>query len=160
MSNQFKGILIQFVGIILIGLGIVSLIFSQTNGVWFSILGFALFGLGSPLLKMGAKTKQLTADELLEKDDREPILLLRPFQKDDIDIRDLTGFAQDNMFSPNYYINKGEHTFEEKIVETFNMIAPVIAIGRPNENMQPLGASRTYVADDIWKDKVIESPRE
>jgi len=157
MTNQTKGIWVQLLGLVIVGLGVVSLMYSQNGGgVWFSIGAFALFGIGSPFFKTGAKIKQLTVDELLEKDTREPILLLRPFTKDEIDIRELTGFAKDNMFSPNYFINKSGLTFEEKIVETFNMLAPVIAIGRPKEGMQPLGASRTYVPDSQWQDKVIE----
>jgi len=156
MTDKTKGILFQFLGVGIILLGLISLANMREYGVWASILGFALFSIGSPLLKMGAKLKQLTADELLEKDTREPILLLRPFKKDDIDIRELTGFAKDNMFSPNYFINKSGLTFEEKIVETFNILSPIIAIGRPNEGVQPLGASRTYVPDSQWQDKVIE----
>jgi len=156
MSNQLKGTLVQFLGLIIVGLGIVSLIYSQNGGgVWFSILAFGFFGIGSPFFKIGAKIKQLTAEELLEKDKREPILLLRPFQRDNIDIRDFTGFSKDNMFSPNYYINKEELTFEEKIVETFNILGPVIAIGRPDGDTQLLGASRTYIPDNQWQDKVI-----
>jgi len=157
MTNQTKGIFVQLLGLIIVGLGVVSLMYSQNGGgVWFSIGAFVLFGIGSPFFKIGARIKQLTVDELLEKDTRKPILLLRPFVKDDIDIRELTGFSKDNMFSPNYFINKSGLTFEEKIVETFNMLAPVIAIGRPKEGIQLLGASRIYVPDSQWQDKVIE----
>jgi len=155
MTNQTKGTLIQILGVFLIAIGIGSIFYSQNGGgVWFSILAFFLFSMAAPLLKDGAKIKHLTAEELLKKDKREPILFLRTFRKDNIDIRELTGFAKDNMFSPNYYINKSELTFEEKITEIFNSLGPVVAIGRPNEKKQLLGASRIYISDDEWKDKV------
>lgn len=41
-------------------------------------------------------------------------------------------------------------TFEHFVASEFNRLGPVVAIGRPGERLQPLGASRDYVDDPEW----------
>ncbi len=43
---------------------------------------------------------------------------------------------------------------EEILVEVFNDVAPVYAIGNPADKKMPYGASRIYVSDDEWKSTV------
>ena len=39
--------------------------------------------------------------------------------------------------------------------EGLSYVGPVIAIGRPNEELPELGAARKYVTDSAWKDEVV-----
>ena len=45
----------------------------------------------------------------------------------------------------------GAPTFEHFVAAELNRIGPVVAIGRPGEGLQPLGASRDYLADPDWR---------
>lgn len=49
-----------------------------------------------------------------------------------------------------------DRTEEEILVEVFSDIAPVYAIGDPKDKKMPLGASRIYVSDEVWKSTVHE----
>lgn len=71
-------------------------------------------------------------------------LYLRSFNADK-----LTGRELSSVLKPG-------QTEESMLVEIFNKIAPVCAIGRPNEVYIPRGADRIYVDDAEWKDKVTQ----
>jgi hypothetical protein len=47
-------------------------------------------------------------------------------------------------------------TAEERVTGTLSRVGPVIAIGRPNERLPPLGAKRFYVSNELWKEKVSD----
>jgi hypothetical protein len=81
------------------------------------------------------------AAEMLMKDKRKPIFILRPFKSDN-----------KKIFPISY--NKDTHyDLESLLVSELSKYGPVVAIGKPAETLQPKGASRLY-ADDSWKDKV------
>src|SRR5262245_12278836 len=45
-------------------------------------------------------------------------------------------------------------TFEHFVATELNRIGPVVAIGRPGERLQPLGASRDYLEGSDWQRNV------
>ena len=47
-------------------------------------------------------------------------------------------------------------TEEEYLVDVLKDFGPCLAIGQPGETLPDLGASRIYVPDDAWRDKVRE----
>lgn len=49
----------------------------------------------------------------------------------------------------------GIHTEEEALVRVLSEIAPVYAIGDPQDKKMPLGASRIYVSNEEWKSVVF-----
>jgi hypothetical protein len=51
---------------------------------------------------------------------------------------------------------KFTRTFEEFLHERLSRCGPVIAIGRPDEQAQPLGAPRFWVSNDKWQPVVEE----
>jgi hypothetical protein len=63
--------------------------------------------------------------EAIVQGDAPPVLYLRPFEK--------------------------ESDFEEKLAKAVRSIGPMIAIGKPGENLPHLGAARTYPENDKWK---------
>ncbi len=56
----------------------------------------------------------------------------------------LRTFADDSGLSPVH---------ERALVESLSSFGPVIAIGRPGESLQTLGAARVYVGDD-WQEQI------
>lgn len=68
-----------------------------------------------------------TLEELRQHDPRRPAFLLRSFT-----LEQLPGYS----------------TFEEELVKEFEHVAPVVALGRPGDELPPVGAAREYVTDD------------
>ena len=74
---------------------------------------------------------KLSATQLRDRDRRAPVLILRQFGDD---------FLESGKVSLG-----GAPTFEHFVAGEINRIGPVVAIGRPGERLQPLGASRDYL---------------
>ena len=84
--------------------------------------------------------KRLRASALsdLQTNDKPPILYLRSFSED-----------LDN--NENRLI---QSTYEEDLAVALSSIGPLVAIGQPGDEVSPLGATRIYVSDDDWQEKV------
>jgi len=67
------------------------------------------------------------------------ILYLRPFHVDNTAI------------SPTDYDGKTYYTIESLLCAFMKKYGMPIAIGKPREKLQPLGAARTYASDQDWK---------
>ena len=110
------------------------------------VFGFLIFFGAAVATKMsahGKKLRQPDAVSVLEQDQRDPILYLRSF--DDEDIVDLTSRT----------VPGGLLRSEEALCRAFRKIGPVIAIGRPLENLPEVGAARLYVDDRNWQRAVL-----
>ena len=80
---------------------------------------------------------KLSAPRLRSHDRRAPVLILRQFGDDFLESGRLSFGAA--------------ATFEHFIAGELNRTGPVVAIGRPGEKLQPLGASRDYLEGDDWQ---------
>jgi len=89
---------------------------------------------------MGIRRLKLSATQLRGRDPRPPVLILRQFGDD---------FLESGRMSFG-----GAPTFEHFVAGELNRIGPVVAIGRPGERLQPLGASRDYLAGSDWQEAV------
>jgi hypothetical protein len=108
------------------------------------------------LLTYQKRLDQPGAGLVTEHDPRPPVLLLRSFSLDElpvnaIDVR-LNGFM--NLLS---WADK--RTFEEALMEKFGTLGPLVAIGRPGEDVAPRGASREYVSNAEWQERVLDRAR-
>jgi hypothetical protein len=83
---------------------------------------------------------KLSASQLRERDPRAPVLILRQFGDD---------FLESGKLTPG-----AAATFEHFVASELNRIGPVVAIDRPGERLQPLGASRDYLAGPDWQHAV------
>lgn len=72
--------------------------------------------------------------DVLAKDDRPPILLLRPFAFD-------------------YFTTEMEWYLQSYFEKA---VGPTVAVGRPGERYQALGASRMYLRKEKWQDVVLD----
>jgi hypothetical protein len=80
------------------------------------------------------------AKQIMETDDRPPIILLRSFTDDGLKLEVETDIDR--------------FTFEEALTFQLNRWGPVIAIGRPGEEMPQTGAAREYINGDNWQERV------
>ena len=109
------------------------------------IIGGFLIGYASFYLFLkGRQLSTPSAEKILSKDPRPPVLYLRPFVQDND--YEFSGFLQ--------IFGVGGKTDEQKISDVMSDIGPFIAVGRPGEKFASLGAYRMYVDDAKWQETV------
>jgi hypothetical protein len=92
----------------------------------------------------GARSAQA---ELSREGSRRPVFYLRSFDLDK---------AVSRSSILDWLTENPRGTAEERVTGTLSRVGPVIAIGRPNERLPPLGAKRFYVSNELWKEKVSD----
>ena len=91
-----------------------------------------------------AQGRQPQAGEVMARDTRKPVLYLRPFKVDADEFRVGFGRKQEDVRA------------EPLFLEPFEILGPLVAIGRPEEGMPPWGgAARLYVGDD-WQSHFLK----
>lgn len=110
-----------------------------------TVLSLILMGVGSALIKKSRKLTADTADTVLARDPRPPVLLLRSFSDDEI-VAGTPGYGSQLFAQPV--------TLEEALAPVLERLGPVIAIGRPGERSAPVGAARAYVSNEAWQQTV------
>jgi hypothetical protein len=106
-----------------------------------------LFWVAAPgsafLFWWGRRLRSVSAEALLAKDSRPPVVYFRSFQDD-------LKFVVPASKRRGVLGTKRYRTEEEEIVKELNRIGPVVAIGDPKEAVPLAGASRLYATDDTW----------
>lgn len=128
---------------------------SSNLGTWLEIaLGAALAILlgwaGAIYIKKGKKLSAPSADDLVARDSRPPVIYLRSFLDDPIASKE----EPQDTGAPGGGAIAGP-TEEQQLAEIMTQIGPFIAIGDPSERFPELGAARTYVSGTEWKDRVL-----
>ena len=130
---------------------------SGNLGTWVGIalvlaLGNVVWRAGKRFYKKGIKLSSASAEDLVAKDPRPPVIYLRSFLHDVVASDEEPQFEYaggawvQSWFSP---------TEEQQLAKIMNQIGPFVAIGNPAEDLPELGAARTYVSAAEWKDKVL-----
>ena len=121
--------------------------------VWF-VLPLSCLNLFSPLRKFLRLRKRyhLDSQNKLFEDTREPILYLRSFYQDRINSDLEVGGFVNEFVRPGS--NSSPKSPEERLVSAFSRVGPVVAIGKPKEQLPELGAIRFYFDDSRWQEKV------
>ena len=86
----------------------------------------------------------LESPKFSDTPDPNSILYLRPFDVDE------------EYMSEVEYAGRRFNSFEGLICQMVTEAGSPIAIGRPGEDLQPLGARRIYASDDTWQAKVAQ----
>ncbi|WP_447985845.1 hypothetical protein [Nitrospira sp. Nam74] len=112
------------------------------------ILCFGLLGASKRLRQWVQKDIMLSLDELRLEDQRTPVLFLRSFSDDQLSLK-----ATKAPFLLRF-VDPGGITMnlEQMLVKNCDHIGPVISIGKPSDRIPPLGAARTYVEDESWRE--------
>ncbi|MGW7638327.1 hypothetical protein [Streptomyces decoyicus] len=114
------------------------------------IVGFFLSSTGSRLLRYSRPRAVMGPVRILARcDGRAPVLYLRSFQ-DDKPASTRDGFPMGGVAR---YLAIESH--EELLTVALGAVGPVIAVGRPNERLPPLGASRLYFPSRRWRSAVM-----
>jgi hypothetical protein len=99
------------------------------------------------VLLKSRKLLQPSAAALLAQDKRKKILLLRSFKDDEIQSRQRIRSPVGDLAS--------RRRFEQGIAGPLGAFGPVIAIGKPGEELPQIGAARTYLSDAEWQPAVL-----
>jgi hypothetical protein len=119
----------------------------------FGAAGYA----GNRLLRRSRKLLTIDAYDRIAYDVRPPVLYLRSFGDDERRYR--TPFFRNRgkrLSSPFELLMGRFSTYEERLAHALKRFGPVVAIGNPSDPTPALGASRAYVGDDEWKDRVMD----
>lgn len=128
-------------GWLLFAAGLLLLAFKPQLSV---VVGCGVLYLACRCIIRGRKLRALTADELMRRDSRPPVIYLRSFTDDEPE-PDRSGWR---------YGLLGE-TSEQQLATAFRQVGPFVAIGRPGE-LPDLGASRLYADENDWQARVLE----
>jgi hypothetical protein len=109
-----------------------------------ALLPFA--GAGSRMMQRARRTLGQRVAEVRARDARPPLLLVRSFQDDNLEL--------EPRFEYFGKLVRKRVTLEEFVVSHLLTLGPVIAIGRPHEDLSPLGAAREYVFGPGWQERV------
>jgi hypothetical protein len=120
-----------------------------SSAIFAAVLYGAVFAGIIGLLRIGARRfARVTAENLIERDHRAPILFLRSFKDEQVRLdRSKPGFIRGMLGA--YQRPMLDHV----LLEEFTPLGPVIAIGMPGRRA-PFGAARTYASDDEWRSVV------
>ena len=116
-------------------------------------LGTLVWRAGHKYSKLGKKHGSRSADDLVAKDPRPPVVYLRSFLDDPIASNEETQWQGGGGGVPA--MPYPGPTEEQQLAGIMNQIGPFIAIGNPSEKLTELGAARTYASSAEWKDKVL-----
>jgi hypothetical protein len=123
-----------------------------------------LMGLGGvKSLKRGKQLDAESAQALLAQDTRPPVVYLRSFQDDSVAgkgslsellVPSLGGGLLMVAMLAALDRRGGIVSEEEQLAEALQDLGPFVAVGKPGEKLPQLGASRMYLQDSEWRDKV------
>jgi hypothetical protein len=126
------------------------------------ILVFLIAFAGVKSLKRGKQIGALSAQALLARDSRPPVLYLRSFQDDSVGaegslkMMPLGGGLIVGGMIAMLDLAGGAATEEEQLAEALHDVGPFVAVGKPGEKLPQLGAARMYLQDTEWRDAVHE----
>ena len=121
-------------------------------GVLFVFIGFIVLRIAAAYFRDLKKNREhtlmqrvkqtLESTQLPETPNSDSILYLRPFK------------ADDQYMAAVEYGGDQYNSVEAVICQMVEESGRPVAIGKPGEDIQPLGAHRVYASDQEWKDKV------
>jgi hypothetical protein len=122
---------------------------------------------GRYLIKRGRRLAVLSAEELLNKDRRPPVLYLRSFNDDQeaaetVGKNPEPGLGLSDLRGEIYSISDMVSSLseEEVLARTLSQFGPPVAVGIPGEELPPLGFARLYYPDEIWQERVLQHMRD
>lgn len=144
LSAAGHAVMYVVVGGWMVGLGVTKELWGGPVGVvlWFATIPllFLIHPGSVGLIARGRRLRALAAEEVLRRDERPPVLLLRSFSDDDL---------IDPTYTITYQVVPGR--YEDRLVSALTPLGPVVALGRPGEQDPQLGAARLYVKDEHWR---------
>ncbi|HEV2960263.1 MAG TPA: hypothetical protein VG649_00440 [Candidatus Angelobacter sp.] len=157
MSKHTKATMWKLAGgTLLVSSVVVASTIAPFTTTWFVAFVVVCFGApGLACIRHGQRLAAPTANELLSRDLRPPVLYLRSFEQDTVSSR------WSDFKNPTDYLNPlGKNmeleTEEVTLARVMKQIGPFITVGRPGEELPELGAARIYADDAGWQEKVTD----
>lgn len=113
--------------------------------------GLFCFAMADVPYRIVRRLWMLRAKEILKRDGRPDILMLRSFIDDRLVMRRHHSGQQPVLERLSL---RRRSTFEEIVSTTMWQFGPVLAVGEPGTTLPPLGAAREYFTDRNWQDEV------
>ena len=113
---------------------------------------FVAYGMrgATALGRYRARRKMVGADEILSADPRPTVLYLRSFQVDN----------RGGLLGAGGPLDGGMKFLgapvEEVVADDLATVGPVVAIGKPGEQLKPLGAAQLCCEDDEWQARILD----
>lgn len=89
-------------------------------------------------------------DEVRQTDDRPPVLFLRPFHNDQVALPQERSGPFDTVI-PKF---TEPPNIDQALLPIASLYGPVVAIGRPDEQLPPFGAARRYIDGEGWHEVI------
>jgi len=156
------GRILLFIGRVFGAASVIAGLLSACLGLWVSIISIVVGSLvfvvstltGSFLCRLGKKLTTKRAEDLLQQDDRSPVLYLRSFVDDRIAGKAVMGSQQMDVIIKPLALAFTADTEEEVLTGELNRVGPCVAVGIPGERLPPIGAARMYFEDALWEEGV------
>jgi len=107
-----------------------------------------IFFISKIVKKLSRRISLKSVDELRRIDERKPVLFLRPFIDDQVELSKWKMPLNIRLIDPNIQST----TLDELIVQNYSHLGPVIALGNPEDKIPPIGAARKYVSGETWRE--------
>jgi hypothetical protein len=133
--------------------GLVGLLVTVLGG---AVLLWLLLRAGTALRTRAQRLAQPSLQELRALDPRPPVLFLRSFHDDQVTLDSARPPLALRLVDPGVRSRHLEHL----LVQDYEVLGPLVAVGRPGEPRVPVGAGRQYLADERWQDVVASSMRQ
>ena len=160
-QKPWWGGLLIFLGAVIVVIGLGYALLHVLGNLLLILLGLLFSYLGMRLINRGKRHFVPVGLDQLKKDQRPPVLYLRPFTQDGT-ISLMTWNAVNRSMGEKGFWRQGStslfrfvDTYEQFISLAFRKVGPVAAIGNPTEGLPELGAIRIYVGiDGDWQQMV------
>ena len=117
-----------------------------------TVVGVSFMVGSSDISRFARRLIQPAIRRQIDEDDRAPILLLRSFADDSLEVR--SNAASDSFVES--LAGEAYARFEECVAWALWRMGPVLTVGQPGVALQPLGAARDYYSDDDWQDAIAD----
>ena len=136
--------------------GLFSMITSVTFGghPLQQLSALACLGLACLPYRRARRYSALAARELMERDERRPVLYLRSFGDDRLKVVPRRDSPRRSWLERLGI--RGRERFEEVIAGHLWAYGPVVAVSEPGESFPPIGSARTHIDGDGWQAGVEE----
>jgi hypothetical protein len=121
---------------------------SQANSQSLELAGFVLVALGAVIHRFARRLGSIRADQLMQRDARAPVLYLRSFGDDRLQL--WTATLGRISFIERFSLRRFD-AFEEVLVRYLSLRGPVIAVNPPGSRLPPLGAARATLDPEDWQ---------
>jgi len=121
---------------------------SAGDAVGMTLCGLVLIGVAGREVVRLRRRRVPSPQSAITVSGRRPVLLLRSFDDDDRSLEGLLGRITARL-------SGNDSNFEQHLARQLRRVGPLVAIGRPGDAVVRLGATRTYVADDAWRDEFL-----